>query len=186
MNEKENLLDVFNKLKIAVKKRDVVTMKELSNRTVHSASVIQDTDSISIAVIVYALSKIIERDSHKNYGKNEKFYKLVLNSIENSIKSLKKEDYLTFQKNLEEISVSVNSLSINLRKYVKDVFRKARINKASKIYEHGISMEQTAKLLGVSMWELATYFGQKNIDDENIVNTYDVKSRIKIAMDMFK
>ena len=186
MNEKENVIDIFEKLKEAIKKKDVVTMKELSNRTIHSASVEQDTDSVSVAVIVYALSKMIERHSQSDYQGSDKFYSSALTSIDNAIKSLKKDDYETFKKNLEEISRSVSSLSGNLKKYVKDVFRKARINKASKIYEHGISMEQTAKLLGITLWELATYSGQKGVGEESISKTQDVKSRIKLAMEMFR
>ena len=70
-------------------------------------------------------------------------------------------------------------------KIVKSVFRKAKVNKASKIYEHGISLEKTAKLLGVTMWELQVYAGQKSIHDAPLTQTMNTKSRIKLAMEMF-
>ena len=74
-----------------------------------------------------------------------------------------------------------------MKKYIQDVFRKASINKASKLYEHGISMEKTAKLLGITMFELANYAGQKEeISEAPIVRGIDIKSRIKLAMDIFK
>jgi hypothetical protein len=77
-------------------------------------------------------------------------------------------------------------LSGNLKKYIQDVFRKASINEASKIYEHGISMEKTAKLLGITMFELAGYAGQTGISDVPESKTLDVRSRIKLAMEMFE
>ena len=47
-------------------------------------------------------------------------------------------------------------------------------------------MEQTANLLGITMFELADYAGKTGIPDVNLGQTLDVKSRIKIAEDMFK
>ena len=86
-----------------------------------------------------------------------------------------------------QIRKSVSKLSGKLKIYIQDVFRKAQINKASKIYEHGISMEQTASLLGITLFELANYSGQKpEISDTPLNQTIDVKKRIKTAMEMFK
>ena len=72
-----------------------------------------------------------------------------------------------------------------MKKNIQDVFRKASVNKASRIYEHGISMGKTAKLLGITMWELADYAGKTGISDVSESKTLDVKSRIKLAMEMF-
>ena len=48
-------------------------------------------------------------------------------------------------------------------------------------------MEKTATLLGITLFELASYAGQKpEISDAPLSKTLDVKSRIKIAMDMFR
>jgi hypothetical protein len=88
---------------------------------------------------------------------------------------------------LTKIRKTVSQLSGKLKIYIQDVFRKAEINKASKIYEHGISMEQTASLLGVTLFELASYAGQKpEISDATFNKTVDVKKRIKTAMEMFQ
>ena len=46
-------------------------------------------------------------------------------------------------------------------------------------------MEKTASLLGITMFELASYAGQTGISDVPISRTMKVKSRIKLAMDMF-
>ena len=74
---------------------------------------------------------------------------------------MKKKDETSARKYLETIRKSIEKISGRLREYIQDVFRKASINKASKIYEHGISMERTSKLLGITMFDLASYAGQK-------------------------
>jgi hypothetical protein len=77
-------------------------------------------------------------------------------------------------------------LSGKLKRYVQDVFQRARVNKASRIYEHGISMEKTANLLGVTLYELAEYAGKTGISDVPLGKTLNVKARIKILTEMFK
>ena len=87
---------------------------------------------------------------------------------------------------LESIRKEIDNLSGKLKKYIKDVFRKAKINKASKIYEHGISLEKTAKLLGLTMYEVAAYSGQSNIHEEAIGKGPTATQRIKLALGLFR
>jgi len=185
MKEGKNLLRIFEETKEAIKKEDTIKLKELSNQTIHTASITQDPDNIATAVIVYSLSKIIERKKYRECPGWANFYKALISAIDNSVIALKKNDEKKFKENLELIRKALNKLSGKLSLYIKDVFRKASINKASRIYEHGISMEKTAKLLGITVWELASYAGQTGISDVSLGKTLDVKSRIKLAMEMF-
>ena len=68
---------------------------------------------------------------------------------------------------------------------MKDVFTLAKINKASKIYDHGISMEKTAKILGITLWELAEYSGRSQTGNVNLGVTMKLKDRIKLAEEIF-
>jgi len=145
----------------------------------------QDPDNILVAVMVYSLGKIIERKKYQTYPGWEKFYSEITNSINNSIKALKNNDDESLKLHLKNIRRCIDKLSGKLKIYIQDVFTKAKINKASKIYEHGISMEKTASLLGVTMFDLANYTGQTGISDVRESKTMDVKSRIKLATGMF-
>lgn len=186
MEERENIIRILEETKDAIKKSDIIKLKNLSNQTIHTASITQEPDNISVAVMIYSISKIIEREKYQHYPDWEKFYGTIISSIDNSIISLKRDDEKSFRKNFEKIRNSIDNLSGNLKIYIQEVFRKASINKASRIYEHGISMEKTAKLLGITMFELANYAGQTGISDVSLGKTMDVKSRIKIAMEMFE
>lgn len=183
--EKENFLDIFINVKQAIRDENVVLLRELSDRTIHTASTVQDTDSILLAVIIYSLSKIIERKQYRDMKGWDKFFSIFNLEIDRAINFLKKDNQKEFVKSLERIRGSINNISGDLRSYIEDVFRKAEINKASKIYEHGISLETTAKLLGITMWELAGYTGQKETTDSKFFYTERVKTRIKQAMEMF-
>ena len=183
MQEKENVIDILERTKEAVKKEDVILLKELSNKTIHSASIYGDPDNIAVAVAVYALSKIIERKKYKEYGGWNLFFKNYINCLDKALAALKSDSIESFRQEIEHINREISRLSGNFKRHIQDVFRKAMINKASRIYEHGVSMGQTAKLLGITPWELAEYAGGTGIPDVNLSITLDVKKRIKNAVE---
>jgi hypothetical protein len=187
MQEKENVLRILEETKYAMTKEDSVKLKELSNQTIHTASTTQDHDNIAVAVIVYSLSKIIERKQYQGFAGWNNFYNEIVSAIDASINSIKRNEEPKLHESLAKITKTVSKLSGKFKIYIQDVFRKAQINKASKIYEHGISMEQTANLLGITLFELASYSGQRpEISDVSINKTIDVKKRVKLAMEMFQ
>jgi len=186
MQERDNVLRVLRETRNAVRNEDIGKLKELSNQTIHTASIYQDSDNIAIAVIIYALSKIMERKNYQNYRNWGKFFREFNQCIERGIHALEKGQDEYFHSQIQCIRSNINHLTGNLKRQIQDVFKKAEINKASRIYEHGISMEQTAKLLGISLWDLAEYAGTTGIGDVNLSITLPVRQRIKYAVDIFE
>lgn len=182
MNEKEHVIKILQEVLQALKKEDVIKLKDLSNQTIHTASSEQTSESISLAVMVYSLGKMIER---KTYKCADGLCGMVETSLKKAINELKNNDEISYKNTLKQIQKSIKNLSKEYKKYIQDVFIKAKINKASKIYEHGISMEKTAKLLGITMFDLANYIGQKEYAEPPENKTLDTKSRIKLAEEMF-
>lgn len=185
MQEVDNILRILKQTKEAIKRGDNVQLKELSNQTIHTAAISQDADNIAVAVLVYALSKILERTNYQNYRNWPRFFRRVMTCLDRAISSLEKGQDGYFRDQLKCVRKEISDLSGNLKRHVQDVFKKAEINKASRIYEHGISMQQTAKLLGVSIWDLAEYAGQSGIGDVNLAITLPEKVRAKYAEEIF-
>jgi|SRR3989344_1184165 len=186
MEEKEHILNILKKVKIAFKNEDYIEIKNLSDNVIHDCSIDQDPDCISVAVVIYSLSKLIERESYKTEKQWPKFFKEYLKNIDDAILALEKDDVEAFREEIIQTRELIQNLSGNLKKSIDYVFRRAQINKASRIYEHGISMEKTAKILGISIWELAEYAGKTGIGDVNLGITMPIKQRIKQAEDFFK
>ena len=186
MKEVENVLRILRETKKAIKEEDNVKLKELSDQTIHTASIYQDSDNIAVAVIVYALSKILERTRYRYYKNWPRFFKTFILCIDRAISAIEKNQIEYFREQVKCIRKEMNDLTGNFKMHVQDVFKKAEVSKASRIYEHGISMEQTSKLLGITIWELAEYAGQTGISDVDIGITLPVKNRIKQAMEIFR
>ena len=183
--EAKHIIEVLESTLIALKEEDPAKLKELSNETIHNASVYQDPGNISAAVLVYALSKLIERGDYQKIKNWNNFTKKINMFFSLAISALKQNNFNKYEDYLKKARASINSISVNLRPYIQEVLRKASINKASKIYEHGISLGQTAKILGITQWELSEYAGQTKIPDVEYNITLDVQRRAKMALEFF-
>ena len=186
MQEKENILRILKETKKALQKRDAATIKSLSNQTTNTAALTHDADNISIAVLVYAISKILERRGYQKLPGWKEFYKTIFKCINSAILSVKQDDEEKIKQDLDCLKNSIMKISGNLKKDIEDILIKAKINKASKIYEHGMSMEKTAKLLGVTLFDIANYIGQRPEENEFKEKGLSTKQRVKLAMDLFK
>lgn len=186
VQEKENVLRIFEETKEAIKREDTFRLNELSNQTINTASRTHDPDNIATAVVVYSIGKIIERKKYREFPEWNNLYKKIISSIDGAIRAIEEDKEKDFKKSIDSLREYINHLSGKLKDYVQDVFRKAQINKASKIYEHGISMEKTADLLGITMYELALYAGQTDVSNTSENKTIEARSRIKMAVEFFQ
>ncbi len=187
MDEKEikHTISVLEIIRDSLKENNSSRLFELSNQKIHSAVCVQDIESITLTIVVYALGKIIERKNQLKIKNWEFFIKRVDSILSLTIDALKKSNQEAYRGNILKIKSTLESISPSLKQYTREIIRNACINKASHIYKHGISLEQTAKLLGITQWELAEYTGQTKIADVNYNRTFDEKSRIKMALNFF-
>jgi len=173
---KFDILDVLAKSEAYLEIYDSAKLRELSNCTAHDASIFQDEDSISIAVVMYAISKIMERGSIDMAG----FIELL-----NQAKNYLEQDNLSDYKNtIKRLFDKISRTDTKFKLYVEEVLKQSQIKKGSKLYEHGISLEQAANLLGISQWELMHYIGQTSIMEE--FESTGIRKRLSIARDLFK
>ena len=179
--EVEHVISVLRETREALETSDTFKLQKLSDQTIHSASIHQHTDFITLAVLIYSLSKILERKEKMNIARWSAYVKKINDELFKAMSELKKGDSEEFARHLEHTKELLISFSPNVRENVQEVIKRASINKASKIYEHGISLSRTAKLLGITQWELADYVGHSKAHEDPYATTVDEKKRAKIA-----
>ncbi len=185
MQESDNVLRILKETEIAFQNKDAFALKKLSNQTIHTSTIYQDPDNIIVAVLVYVLGKILERQNYTKMDGWQEFQENTSKNLRLTIKSLEAKDLEKFRVYIGKVRNASNKIDSNLKDYIQDVFYKAGINKAFKLYEHGLSSEKTAELLGVSLWDLASYIGQTSISESSIGEAVPTKVRIKMAEDFF-
>jgi len=178
---KKDILEVLSdviKILAVEEDRDVADLRELSNHTIHNASIFQDEDSVSIAILIYSLSKVIERREGKmNYG-------VMLNILGKAKKNLEENNIDGYRKTIRKLFDFISTIDTKLKFYVEEVISQAQIKKGSKLYAHGISLARAAEILGISQWELMFYVGKTRLTD--IKGGIGVKERLNYARSLFK
>lgn len=173
------LLDTIGILKVKEEK-DLSEIKELSNHVIHNASIFQDEDSVSIAILIYSLSKIIERKQ------GELNYSNILQLLKTAYDFLNKDNIDNYRKTIKKLFNFISTMDTKLKLYIEEVINQAQIKKGGKLYEHGISLARAAEILGISQWELMFYTGKTKIIDVYEVELINLKNRLSYARSLFK
>lgn len=183
---RQNSLQVLESVLHAIRRGDIKSLKELSNMTIHTASVMQDQISISLAVIIYSLAKVFERTRYSQYKGWSSFCNDCVKDLERAYEELEHGEDAAFEESLKKYIGLISELDFKLKEYIHDVLLKAKITKGSRLYEHGISLERTAFLLGITQYELMDYIGKTHIADVRMKVLIHPKERMKIARGLFK
>jgi hypothetical protein len=154
---KKDILNVLQEAIEIVRQGELYRLRELSDHVIHNASVFQDKDSITVAVTVYALSKLSKFTKEVD--------KFVLPHLINAVNYLEQGKMNEYESQMRHIIKDISEKDEKTKYYISEVLEMAQIKKASKMYEHGISMGQVAEALGVSMWDLMEYVGKTRIVD---------------------
>jgi len=182
MNEsvKSDILSLLNSV-ISILEReepkDITELSELSDHIIHSASIFQDEDSISLALLAYSIYKVLSRGADKKevYTK----IKAILKQAKIALENYNLEEYRKKIKNVFEV---IKRLDRKVSIYFQELLEKAKLKKGSKIYEHGISIARVAQIMGTSQWELMDYVGKTDIPEYGIK---DAKKRLDFARKLF-
>jgi len=177
---KEDILSIINQaIEILRTKEtaDYIALSELSNHTIHDASIYQDEDSISIAIAVYAMAKIVQRCCETNV-EYPKFVPL----MESARDALKQDNIIGYRAAIKSLFAAISSMDKRIKLYIQEVLDKARLKKGSKLAEHGLSVARTAEMLGLSQWELMGYIGKTTVESPEGLS---VGERFRIAKALF-
>ncbi|MBI4918386.1 hypothetical protein HY837_00520 [archaeon] len=175
---KKDVVDILKEAIIALKNNQHHILSELSNHVIHDASIYQDSDSLTIAVFVYALSKVVQRCCEKNID-----YTTILPKLSSLLNSLQQHNYKKYNRELQGLMRYIEKIDDQLKLYIEEVMDKAKIKKASKLHEHGLSIGRTAEILGISQWDLLNYVGKTSVTPVKEIT--EINERLNYARDLF-
>ena len=183
MNEivRKDITAVLDRLLEIMKEKSgnsAVQIKELSNHVIHNASVFQDEDSISIAILSYSIAKIIERNENVDYEKLGSF-------IASANIAIKSSNHDLFDKSVQKMFGFIRTVDQKLGLYIQEVIGQAQVKKGCDLCEHGVSVGRASEILGISQWELMKYLGQTTVIDR-ISEPSGITSRLKFARGLFR
>jgi type III secretory pathway component EscV len=185
-SERQDLIFVLRDSIKAIKENDITQLREVSDHTLHDSSIFQDTYSTSIAVIIYSLSKIYQKNQYKLYKNWNEFNNKCINLLSEALKEIKKGNIKGYSFKIQELYKLISSLENKFGMYITEVLSQSKVKKSSRIFEHGISAGRAAEMLGISTWDLMTYLGQTKIIDTKPLLTKSIKERLSYARELFR
>ncbi len=174
---RKDILRILAKVNSGLKKRDVSLLSKTSDEINHNSSIFQDEDSIKLAVIVYALSKVIDR----SHGKVETFFK---DCFRRAKQSLQVDNYLEYRKEMDKVVKRISGIDKGLKEYIIHIYNQSEIKKGTKLLSNGISLARVAEIMNISQWELMNYAGKTNISD-SFGSDRKMNNRLKYARGLF-
>lgn len=184
--EFNHLLDVLAQIQQALERADSFALHQLSDQILHTASINQHTDILTVAVVTYSLHKLVTKKNRVSQKEWNIFVKKCNGELRKASEALREEDLEEFARHLEHAKdLLETTIGKKMREYVQETLKKASINKAAKVYEHGISLSRTARLLGLSQWDLMEYVGQREARNSPYVATIDEKKRAAKTLNFF-
>jgi len=178
-----DIISILGETLDAFSRKDYSSLKNISNHTIHNASIFQDNNSVSIAVIIYSLFKIINRDAESKISVLENITHII-GSLSAARQALERNDEQEYSELVREMLKNIAKTDDQMKLYVEEVITQAEIKKGSKIYEHGISIAQAAEVLGISQWELMPYVG-KTMTCEYECEPGSIMKRVEYAREIF-
>jgi hypothetical protein len=176
---RKDLLKVLKKAQRYINSQDSKKLKHLSEFSIDTAGVFQDQDSLAVAVVMYAISKLLER-----WGFESEYADEARNLLGSSQFLLEQGKFGEYRDEIKKLFEFTSAIDKQFRVYLDHVLEKARIKKGSTLYEHGISAARASELLGIGQWELLSYIGKTRIHDA-IETVPDVEQRLKFARTLF-
>ncbi len=174
---KDDIVALLKESLDAIRNSNFGLLNEISSHTVHNSSVFQDHDSTSVAVLIYALSKVLPRASVD-------VKRLVEEKISSCVAELEKDNMESYRQCLKEVMEVIQATKEDIKQYFNEVLSSSEIKKASAIYYHGISIGRAAEILGSNRWELMNYVGKTRMNEETIAGI-TVEKRLAYARKLF-
>lgn len=153
-----NIIKLLKSSLAAIRSDDSFKLKRLSNDNIRNAAIFQDEDSLSISVVLYAISKLIEHTSKK---------KAILVQFQDALKALSASKDSKYREIIKNLIKTVKIEDFRLKRFVSNVIEQAQVKKGCVLCENGLSIEQAASVLNVSRWELMQYLGKTHVNEQS-------------------
>lgn len=176
---RRDILRVLKKAQRLIQNHKHRQLMELSDHTVHNASLFQDRDSVSVAVIIYSIAKLMER-----CGKPFPHCDQINAIIKPTEQALRDNKIQEFRDRLKALFKFIGDVDHSFKLYIDAVIDKAQIKKGSMLHERGISVARAATILGIGQWELLSYIGKTQLHDRQAPPS-NVEARLQFARTLF-
>lgn len=161
------LIDRVRAMRNAFQSQNAHALRGISNQAIREAALQNDSLRAEIAVIAYALHKLLSKEHVRSDKQWQKTQKNVLRKLEEGIKKLENKKIAEFEKTVSSIASQIRETDESLGNYAQNLMEKSRVKQASSLYALGLSLGQATALTNADKKSLFNYIGYTKMGDEN-------------------
>lgn len=166
------------KIQSAFSSNNARELREIADQAVYRASLENDSLQAEIAVLAYALHKLLT----KEHLQGQKGWKIIQKNIRMDLadaqKALVQKNVPAFEKLLDHLQEHVYKIDSREGHFVQNLLEKSRVKQASSLYAFGLSLGQATGLTGANKKDLFNYIGYTKMHDEQKTAS-QIESRVK-------
>ncbi len=163
-------LVVLERTHLAFSASDSLGLRELSNQAINSAALDNDPVMAEVAVIAYALSKLLAKAHFQKESSWPALVSSVKKDLVAAIVFAKKQDWKKTTQLLKNITSTISKTDARFGNFWQNGVEKARVKLASSAYALGLSLSQAHMLTGCDKSELFNYIGFTKMHEETPVS----------------
>ncbi len=156
---KKDLRAVLEQAFSAIKNKRYFELRGLSDHVIHSMSIFQERDISDCAISIYALSKIFDKEQFTCHGDCPRFIDQALINLSQAKNMIEKNNMKGYRQAISNLLTQISKFDSKLKLFERPILDYARLQKASKLAEHGLSVSAAAELMNIPKWELSGYLG---------------------------
>lgn len=172
-----------DEIKRAFGQNNSMQLRIYGNDAIREAAIENDKLLAELSMIAYCLHKLLSKEHIASNPKWLSIKKTILDSLEDSIQSLKKQNSKSFFSEIQAIIRSISSIDSELGHFVQGLYEKARVKHAAEAYSFGMSLSQAADLTGADKKDVLGYVGYTTTHDESM-STMGIRERLEILKKM--
>lgn len=157
--ERADVSTLISRSMEAVRQKNALALRKVSADALTEAAMEGHREMILVALVDYALSKIMSKVHYRKV--TGEFYDKIVGHFKAAREGPKKETI----RHLERIEDMVMKLDEKEGHFAENVMEKAKVKKAAKLYEQGLSLKRAADLTGAEPVKVLDYVGGSKIHE---------------------
>ena len=149
------------------KQNRVLELRGLSNRLVREAAMEENYAKAELGVIAYALHKLETKEHIAKSQKWRAVKQIISVDLERAEYAASQNDIKLLMQKLKSIIKHIRDTDSELGNFAQNIYEKAKVKQASLAYSYGLSIAQSADLMGADKKDLQSYVGFTKMSDED-------------------
>jgi hypothetical protein len=168
----------------ALMANELSQLKKISDRSISSFALDDESDMLDIAIISYVLAKVLEKPRYWNKKIKKEFVEKVQKALHEAVASLDENRFDDMRAHLKLIAEDLKAFDTEDKRYVSSIFHKAKLRFASYLYAQGFSLSNAIALTGTNKSDVLSYSG-KTLMHDRAGKTKSIAERLKNVRKVF-